>query len=74
MSLSAVKSVLIYNKIVNGSDLYLSINVTCIYPSPDTQFLGFTKDSRLKWSLHVERKIVAAKKAFFPLRSYIRAT
>jgi hypothetical protein len=76
MSLSAVKSVfmLIYNKIVDGSDLYLSINGTCIHPSPDTQFLGFTVDSRLKWSLHVERKIAAAKKAFFSLRSYLRAT
>nr|CAH0112580.1 unnamed protein product [Daphnia galeata] len=52
MSLSAVKSVfmLIFNKIVDGSDLYLSINGTCIHPSPDTQFLGFTVDSRLKWS------------------------
>jgi hypothetical protein len=76
MSLSAVKSVfmLIYNKIVDGSDLYLSINGTCIHPSPETQFLGFTVDSRLKWSLHVERKIAAAKKAFFSLRSYLRAT
>jgi hypothetical protein len=65
---------LIFNKIVDGSDLYLSINGTCIHPSPDTEFLSFTVDSRLKWSLHVERKIAAAKKAFFSLRSYLRAT
>ena len=59
MFLSAVKSVfmLISNKIVDGSDLYLSINGSCIYPSPDTQFLGFTVDSRLKWSLHAQRKL-----------------
>jgi hypothetical protein len=67
MSLSAVKSVfmLISNKIVDGSDLYLSINKSCIYPSPGTQFLGFTVDSRLKCLCICKGKLQQRKRRFF---------
>ena len=56
------------------TDCHLIINDTCIYPSEETQFLGFTLDYRLKWAAHISNKVIAAKNAFFALKKYLRAT
>ncbi len=75
MSLSALKSVfmLIFNKSVNWSDFQFSINGSRIGSSHSTVFLGLTLNARLQMTLHVAKKIAATKKAFFSLRSYLRA-
>jgi hypothetical protein len=56
------------------SDQHLVINEACIYPLTQTNFLGITPIHRLKWATHVSSKILAAKRSFFVLKNYLRAT
>ena len=66
LSLDALKKVLmIYQKqVLSVSHLSICFNGLRIQPSPETVFLGFTLDSKLKWVSHLNAKAVAAMKAF----------
>ena len=44
------------------TDCHLIINDTCIYPSEETQFIGFTLDYRLKWTAHISNKVLETRK------------
>ncbi|KZS04064.1 Uncharacterized protein APZ42_033066 [Daphnia magna] len=67
MSLNASKTVfmLVNKKLIDCWHLSLVINGLSICPATETVFLGLTVDSRLNWQAHVNRKIAAAKRAFF---------
>jgi hypothetical protein len=76
MSLNASKTVfmLVNKKLINCSHLSLTINGLSISPSTETVFLGLTVDCRLKWLVHVNRKIAAAKRVYFSLRAALKST
>jgi hypothetical protein len=76
MSLNASKTVfmLVNKKLINCSHLSLTINGLSICPTTETVFLGLTVDCRLKWLVHVNRKIAAAKRVYFSLRAALKST
>lgn len=57
---------------------HLNLNITIdtqrIQPSPVTTFLDFDIDRKINWKLHVERKILAATRAFFAINRAINST
>ncbi len=73
-TLNAVKSVFVVFHRFRAPlpPLSLVVDGVTILMSHSVTFLGFLLDSKLKWSCHINKKCIAAKKAIFAVNNCLR--
>ena len=76
MSLNGQKTVfmLFFRRALAVEHLSISIDHTLIRPSQETVFLGFVLNFRLRWLPHFRARAITARRAFFGVMNWLRAS